>query len=113
MKEIDEIGGLIEVIERFAGVSVLVVGDLMLDRYWFGHASRISPEAPVPVVLLGSETSVPGGAGNVAANLAGLGASVYVAGVVGEDDPGRDLRSELTARNISAECLVTSDDRQT
>ncbi|MGD9588974.1 MAG: D-glycero-beta-D-manno-heptose-7-phosphate kinase [Pyrinomonadaceae bacterium] len=113
MKEINENGGLLQVIERFRGVSVLVVGDLMLDRYWFGRATRISPEAPVPVVLLGSESFVPGGAGNVAANLAGLGSGVYVAGVVGDDDPGRDLRSELKARSISAECVVTADDRQT
>jgi len=113
MKEINENGGLLDVIERFSGVSVLVVGDLMLDRYWFGRATRISPEAPVPVVLLGSETFVPGGAGNVAANLAGLGARVFIAGVLGDDASGRDLSAELEARGIAANCLVTADDRQT
>lgn len=111
--EMEEDGELLDVIERFKNVSVLVIGDLMLDRYWFGRATRISPEAPVPVVLLGTESFVPGGAGNVAANIAGLGARVFLAGAVGEDESGRNLRSELKARGIPDSCLVASDKRQT
>ncbi|MGH8706234.1 MAG: D-glycero-beta-D-manno-heptose-7-phosphate kinase [Burkholderiales bacterium] len=71
---------------------VLVVGDVMLDRYWFGDASRISPEAPVPVVLIEREEARPGGAANVARNCAALGAKTQLLSVVGDDDEGRLLR---------------------
>ncbi len=71
---------------------VLVVGDVMLDRYWFGDASRISPEAPVPVVLVEREETRPGGAANVARNCAALGAKTQLLSVVGDDNEGRLLR---------------------
>jgi rfaE bifunctional protein kinase chain/domain len=71
---------------------VLVVGDVMLDRYWFGEVERISPEAPVPVVLIKSEEARPGGAANVARNCATLGARTQLLSVVGDDDEGRLLR---------------------
>ena len=70
---------------------VLVVGDVMLDRYWFGDASRISPEAPVPVVLVEREEERPGGAANVARNCAALGARTHLLSVIGRDGPGRRL----------------------
>ena len=77
-------GEVIEVVRRgFDGRRILVVGDLMLDRYIWGRVRRISPEAPVPVVELARETEVPGGAANVARNLAGLGLAVELAKQVG------------------------------
>ena len=75
----------------FAKARVLVVGDVMLDRYWFGDVSRISPEAPVPVVRIERTEERPGGAANVARNAAALGAAVGLLSVVGEDDAGRAL----------------------
>lgn len=75
--------------------SVLVVGDVMLDRYWSGATGRISPEAPVPVVRVRDERSVAGGAGNVAVNLAALGVSVGLVGKVGDDEAGRELAAHL------------------
>ena len=74
---------------------VVVVGDVMLDRYWFGDAQRLSPEAPVPVVLVTREEHRLGGAANVARNVASLGAQASMLGVVGSDEPGRQLRSLL------------------
>ena len=79
----------------FVGCRMLVVGDLMLDRYLIGDVARISPEAPVPVVRLGRETVSVGGAGNVALNLAGLGVHADVAGWTGDDEPGARLRELL------------------
>src|SRR4029077_18855631 len=72
-------------IDRFGNLKTLVIGDLMLDHYIWGTVSRISPEAPVPVVQMSRETEMPGGAGNVAANMAALGAEVYVVGLLGQD----------------------------
>ena len=66
--------------------SILIVGDVMLDRYWFGDVNRISPEAPVPVVLIGKNEERLGGAANVARNVAALGASCSLLGVIGDDE---------------------------
>ena len=79
---------------------VLVVGDVMLDRYWFGDASRISPEAPVPVVLIRGEDARPGGAANVARNCAALGAKTHLLSVVGDDAEGRLLRKKTEAEGV-------------
>ena len=68
--------------------SILIVGDVMLDRYWFGDVNRISPEAPVPVVLIGRNEERLGGAANVARNVAALGASCSLLGVIGDDEAG-------------------------
>jgi D-beta-D-heptose 7-phosphate kinase/D-beta-D-heptose 1-phosphate adenosyltransferase len=84
---------------------VLVVGDLMLDTYVWGDANRISPEAPVPVLRSVRRSHVPGGAANVAMNLAGLGIQVSVAGFIGEDDDGRMLQALLTESGISVASL--------
>jgi D-beta-D-heptose 7-phosphate kinase/D-beta-D-heptose 1-phosphate adenosyltransferase len=70
---------------RFDRASVLVVGDIMLDRYWQGGTSRISPEAPVPVVKVEQINDRPGGAGNVALNIAALGAAATLRGITGDD----------------------------
>jgi len=66
--------------DSFANIKILIVGDVMLDRYLWGDVSRISPEAPVPIVRLRSETRAPGGAANVAANVEGLGATAFLIG---------------------------------
>jgi rfaE bifunctional protein kinase chain/domain len=81
---------------------VLVVGDVMLDRYWFGEVSRISPEAPVPVVLITSEDQRLGGAANVAWNCKELGARTRLLSVVGRDEPGRQLEKLLKRKGVSA-----------
>ncbi|WP_280564368.1 bifunctional D-glycero-beta-D-manno-heptose-7-phosphate kinase/D-glycero-beta-D-manno-heptose 1-phosphate adenylyltransferase HldE [Chromohalobacter sp. 48-RD10] len=80
---------------------LLVVGDVMLDRYWHGGTSRISPEAPVPVVKVGESEDRPGGAANVALNIAALGAHAALAGVVGEDDNAALLKASLEASDVS------------
>ena len=80
---------------------VLVVGDVMLDRYWFGDVSRISPEAPVPVVRIGRFEERPGGAANVARNAAALGAPVELLAVVGEDEAGASLARLLGQERVS------------
>mgnify|MGYP001375937806 CR=1 FL=1 len=82
---------------------ILVVGDVMLDRYWFGEVSRISPEAPVPVVKVERTEERPGGAANVARNCAALGARVSLLSVVGADEAGRTL-----ARLMAHEGIDTS-----
>jgi rfaE bifunctional protein kinase chain/domain len=102
-----------ELLDKFAGTRVLVIGDIMLDRYWWGKVSRISPEAPVPVVRLDHESLAAGGAANVAANISGLGAVPILIGVVGDDDESSLLPGVLKDRSISAEHLVTAEGRRT
>ena len=81
---------------------MLVVGDVMLDRYWFGDVERISPEAPVPVVKIARSEERPGGAANVARNAAALGAQVTLLSVVGDDEPGRILETLLGNEHVRA-----------
>ncbi|MCL4777972.1 MAG: bifunctional D-glycero-beta-D-manno-heptose-7-phosphate kinase/D-glycero-beta-D-manno-heptose 1-phosphate adenylyltransferase HldE [Gammaproteobacteria bacterium] len=99
-------------IPDFSAVKVLVAGDIMLDQYWFGPTSRISPEAPVPVVKVTQSQARPGGAANVAVNLASLGAKTTLAGVVGQDAGASLLRQALGERGIALE-LVESAGRPT
>ena len=87
----------------FSKVRILVAGDLMLDQYWFGPTSRISPEAPVPVVKVTRTTARAGGAANVATNLAGLGALTTLAGVVGDDPNGSHLTELLNELGIESD----------
>lgn len=89
-------------IESLPGARVMVIGDLMLDRFVYGEVERISPEAPVPVIRVGSEESMLGGAGNVVRNLIALGAEVCFAAVVGDDQIGRDL-IEMVGEETSVE----------
>ncbi len=88
-------------IPAFESARVLVAGDVMLDRYWSGPVSRISPEAPVPVVRITEIEERPGGAGNVALNVAALGAWVTVLGIVGDDAPGEVLQRHLSAAGVN------------
>lgn len=87
-------------ITRFSGAKVLVIGDLMLDEFIWGKVSRISPEAPVPVVWVQSESVMPGGAANVANNIRALGGQVTLVGVIGEDRWGNTLQADLAARKV-------------
>jgi len=87
-------------IPRFDLARVLVIGDIMLDRYWHGATSRISPEAPVPVVRVGQIEDRPGGAGNVALNIATLGAPAWVIGAAGDDEAADSLQTRLEAVGI-------------
>ena len=102
---------------RFAkalrGRRIGVAGDFMLDRYVWGSATRLSPEAPVPVVDFMNESQVLGGAGNVATNLAALGATVFPFGVVGEDEEGRAIRSCLAASGMTAKGVIADASRVT
>lgn len=102
-----------EILQAAAGVRVLVVGDLMLDRYISGAVDRISPEAPVPVVRVEEESSAVGGAGNVAANVAALGAACHVVGCVGRDPAGEQLRDALHALGVQTDGLVVTGERPT
>jgi len=86
---------------------ILVVGDLMLDRYIIGSVNRISPEAPVPVVHVHTEKAVPGGASNVALNIGSLKAKSGVAGVIGQDADARELSSLLTERHVETNAMVS------
>jgi len=91
-----------EVFSELHRARILVVGDVMLDRYWYGEVSRISPEAPVPIVRIETKRTkeVPGGAANVAANAAALGASVALLSVVGDDEPGRKLAQLVAEKRV-------------
>ncbi len=95
------------------GAWALVVGDLMLDRYLWGKVERVSPEAPVPVVLLDKENSRPGGAANVAANLAGLGLPCRLLGCVGEDDAGKQLVAAVAESGVETGAIVCLPQRPT
>lgn len=102
-----------QIFDRARAVRVLVVGDVMLDTYLWGQASRISPEAPVPVVRVADESRALGGAANVATNIVALGAACAVAGTVGADPAGRELVRELEEGGIDASGLAVLNDRPT
>ncbi|WGE78201.1 bifunctional D-glycero-beta-D-manno-heptose-7-phosphate kinase/D-glycero-beta-D-manno-heptose 1-phosphate adenylyltransferase HldE [Actinobacillus equuli subsp. haemolyticus] len=91
---------------KFNNAKVLVLGDVMLDRYWFGATNRISPEAPVPVVKVQDIEERAGGAANVAMNIAGLGVPVALHGLIGQDDAGRALDKLLNSHNIQNHCVA-------
>ena len=93
----------------FQHAKLLVIGDVMLDRYWHGSASRVSPEAPVPVVQVANREDRPGGAGNVALNIAALGSAVRLVGVVGDDETGLELYSRLKAAGVYCDFLQSEE----
>ena len=97
--------------DRVARARVLVVGDVMLDEYLTGDCSRISPEAPVPVVSVTASRAVLGGAANTAANITSLGGRAVLVGLVGDDGPGRQLG--LSAENAGIEFVPVTDGRPT
>jgi rfaE bifunctional protein kinase chain/domain len=99
--------------ESFKGIKIGVLGDVMLDTYWWGHVERISPEAPVPVVALDRKEYRIGGAGNVALNLSCLGAQVSVISVIGNDDDGSLLTRLFDENNIRTGYLLKKNSRVT
>jgi len=101
------------ILEGIAKQKILVVGDLMLDSYWWGKANRISPEAPVPVLELEEESIRLGGAANVALNLVGLGAEVNICSVCGDDSEGTLLKGLLTENGIDNRLVFTDPTRPT
>lgn len=104
---------LIEIVQSFSRQQVLLVGDLILDRYVYGDAERISPEAPVPVLRRRYDEDRVGGTGSVAANLAELGLNVFCCGVVGLDDAGHRVRALLETQGISTRGVLSLADRPT
>jgi rfaE bifunctional protein kinase chain/domain len=102
-----------EILERVRTNRVMVIGDVMLDKYVWGSVSRISPEAPVPVVDIQEETTRLGGAANVANNIVSLGAACSVFGVTGEDPDGADLRREIESRGIDSSGVAALAGRPT
>jgi D-beta-D-heptose 7-phosphate kinase/D-beta-D-heptose 1-phosphate adenosyltransferase len=102
-----------DLIEQFSKVKVLIIGDVMLDQYWWGSVSRISPEAPVPVVRLERTSAAAGGAANVAANVVGLGAEAMMVGLIGADPEAKILSGILEDSNISSKHLITMANRRT
>lgn len=95
-----------EIINRFRGLRVVVVGDIMLDSYINGNVERVSPEAPVPVLKVSEEFQSPGGAANVALNLKALGAKVSLIGITGSDPEGDSLREEIKRSGLSTSGIV-------
>lgn len=100
-------------VDRFSDARILVIGDIMMDRYISGKVSRISPEAPVPVVEVEKRTEMLGGAANVVSNLAALGARPILCGVVGDDRPGRGILRLLRTKELQTEGILVVADRAT
>lgn len=98
---------MLAVTPEFDKAKILVIGDIMLDRYWSGKAGRISPEAPVPVVQVKAVEERVGGAGNVALNIAALGGKATLLAVVGDDGEGETLRRMLEAQNVACDFVVS------
>jgi D-beta-D-heptose 7-phosphate kinase/D-beta-D-heptose 1-phosphate adenosyltransferase len=104
---------LAEILGTFARSKILVIGDVMLDEFLWGKVTRISPEAPVPVVDVQRRAAYPGGAANVARNVASLGAQAGLAGAVGDDEPGRHLLRLLADKKIGTACIRATGLRPT
>jgi len=109
-KEIKRLTGYID---RFAAARILVVGDIVLDHYLWGKVSRISPEAPVPVVNVTRESMLLGGAANVVQNIHALGGLVHVCGVIGRDEAGRQILQLLQTHKIPTDGLIIDQTRPT
>lgn len=101
------------ILNGFSKCSVAVLGDVMLDEFCWGKVSRISPEAPVPIVQVKKETRRPGGAANVASNLVSLGAKAHIFGIIGDDGQGRRLTEELQREGIGTTGLIIDSGRTT
>src|SRR5712692_4599318 len=110
---VDSVPRLKRLIPRLRGKRMGVLGDFMLDRYLWGTASRLSPEAAVPVVDFVEQSACLGGAGNVAANLTALGARVEAFGVTGNDEPGRALQRCFRGTNIAHKGIIADSKRVT
>ncbi|QIL85881.1 bifunctional D-glycero-beta-D-manno-heptose-7-phosphate kinase/D-glycero-beta-D-manno-heptose 1-phosphate adenylyltransferase HldE [Vibrio sp. HDW18] len=97
------------VLPDYSKAGVLIVGDVMLDRYWYGPTGRISPEAPVPVVKVDQSEERPGGAANVAMNIASLGGQAHIIGLIGQDEPARVLTDKLTSLKVDCDFVALAN----
>jgi len=113
MEKLPSKKSLLKQIEKFPQARIMVIGDIMVDHFIWGKVSRISPEAPVPVVNVTSESLRLGGATNVVHNLHTLGGKVYTAGVAGNDEMGRKIIHDLRTLSISTEGIIITTDRPT
>ena len=113
MKSIIKHKRAVAILNNFKKASVLVIGDLVMDHFVWGKVRRISPEAPVPVVEVSSESFMLGGAANVVNNIHSLGGKVLVCGVVGRDEMGKKLIHELRLKGISSDGVIVEDGRPT
>ncbi len=113
MKSILKPTKAVSIINNFKNATVLVVGDLIMDHFIWGKVRRISPEAPVPVVEVNSESLMLGGAANVVNNIHSLGGNVFVCGVVGKDDMGKALVHELRSKGIPSDGVIVEKNRPT
>ena len=97
---------LTKIFASFNKVNVLIVGDLMLDSYFWGDVSRISPEAPVPIVSVTQKDNRLGGAGNVAKNIQAMGGTPYLCGIIGKDDNGDKMLQIMKANKLPANGII-------
>ena len=104
---------LLQILNKFKGKNILVIGDIMLDKYIFGNVERISPEAPVQVVEVEKESYIPGGAANVANNISALKGNAYMVGIVGKDNEAEVLLKELKKRNINTDAIFADQSKPT
>jgi len=104
---------MINYINDFKKQKIMVIGDLILDEYIIGNVTRISPEAPVPIVQVENNDFIPGGAANVAMNIASLGGEVLLAGVTGKDQHGERLKKELSVAGVNIDAVIEEDTRTT
>lgn len=102
-----------EIINKFTDTRILVIGDMMLDQYLYGTVTRISPEAPVPIVQIDKEVCELGGAANVINNINNLGGNVEAVGIIGNEDEGRTLLNLLNEKNVNTEGIILSDEKPT
>ncbi|UCD55088.1 MAG: D-glycero-beta-D-manno-heptose-7-phosphate kinase [Candidatus Omnitrophota bacterium] len=102
-----------DIISSFRDKKILVIGDLILDEFIWGKVSRISPEAPVPVVWVNNESFMPGGASNVANNISSLGGKAHIVGMVGNDERARILKGELERRGVNIDGVFADSERPT
>lgn len=94
------------ILPNYGDAGVLIIGDVMLDRYWYGPTGRISPEAPVPVVKVENNEERPGGAANVAMNIASLGGHAHIVGLTGIDEPAKVLNETLASLNVTCDFVA-------
>ncbi|CAM4417956.1 bifunctional D-glycero-beta-D-manno-heptose-7-phosphate kinase/D-glycero-beta-D-manno-heptose 1-phosphate adenylyltransferase HldE [Vibrio agarivorans] len=97
------------ILPNYGDAGVLIIGDVMLDRYWYGPTGRISPEAPVPVVKVENNEERPGGAANVAMNIASLGGHAHIVGLTGTDEPAKVLSDTLSSLNVNCDFVALPD----
>ncbi|MFC1566380.1 D-glycero-beta-D-manno-heptose-7-phosphate kinase [bacterium] len=104
---------LLKIVDKFPNTNILVIGDIMLDKFIWGKVKRISPEAPVPVVEITKETHMPGGAGNVVSNISELGGTCYIVGIIGNDETGKTFLSDMNGHTIKTEGILKVSERPT